>query len=583
MADIIARTGNLITQTDPNNVSTSFGWVQEPGGTWMGLTQVESKTGFKTEAGAKQWFLRRATDSQRKALATAPGITLQTNTVYWMGASSSPTMIYVTSVDDKAIEYIDPNGSPRTTERIQRIQRGIGEDLIIKGSRRWLEVYGEYQPRHAESIRSMLAGGHGMTEPLRDYDRIEISVRAKDPASGDLWRHAESYGNVVGFSPAVGPYIYKISGFRRDVEPALRDPLFEPAVGLPTVVTSASPTEPPNMLAWMIERHGESDLKMDREAHGGYVPTVGVLGNREEGRERDQIVAIGTELYGNQFAHEHDRDGVWVTYRDNRDKAYWQHAMKALVRAFEDAGFKMQGRALSSTDRPVVLYRQDLRKLAESVHGPYMQWLAEHGSQAARAALPIPIFAELAEELLRSRGLYPKGRSSIERVQPLTSEETLEAARRVGFSRAAVIEALEAAQEVDRGNQRWSAALGNAHEMGIVHQLGSRYEVTPLGRRALAAPDVKAAAFKVQTTALQADPRAVRAAVVRRLAVEKLALARAAVEEAKAAYAGQEAVVEASTGKSRATAQAKREKLALALVKQQQKLLRLLEENGHKP
>lgn len=62
------RTATLVTKTDHVNESESFGWSQDSDGTWTGLTLTRSKSGFKTERGAKQWFIRNATDSQRAAL-----------------------------------------------------------------------------------------------------------------------------------------------------------------------------------------------------------------------------------------------------------------------------------------------------------------------------------------------------------------------------------------------------------------------------------------------------------------------------------------------------------------------------------
>lgn len=149
------------------------------------------------------------------------GITLQPNTVYWMGASSSPTMIIVTKVTDDSIEYMNPFDKQK-----RKIQRWIGEDLIMQGSKRWLSSYAKYQPEMAKSIRSMLNGGPGKKEKMRDWDRVRITVRAKDPTQ-DLWRVAEQYGNVAGIDADDGVMLYEIEGFRGAVEKVKKDSRFK--------------------------------------------------------------------------------------------------------------------------------------------------------------------------------------------------------------------------------------------------------------------------------------------------------------------------------------------------------------------
>lgn len=176
----------------------------------------------------KELAAKKASEHQAQGYRIGPGglekpskgITLQPDTVYWMGASSSPSMIIVTKVTDDSIEYMDPYNKQK-----RKIQRWIGEDLIMQGSKTWLSSYARYQPEMAKSIRSMLNGGPGKKEKMRDWDRVRITVRAKDP-SQDLWRVAEQYGNVAGIDDDDGVMLYEIEGFRGSVEKVKKDNRF---------------------------------------------------------------------------------------------------------------------------------------------------------------------------------------------------------------------------------------------------------------------------------------------------------------------------------------------------------------------
>lgn len=110
-------------------------------------------------------------------------IHMQPNTIYYMGASSSPDMVIVTKVDDKAITY---RKYPFKSD--QKIQRWIGEDLIAQGSKRWLSSgYAQYHPDIARSLKSMLAGGRGQTVKPKDYEplliTVELAANVRDPYS----------------------------------------------------------------------------------------------------------------------------------------------------------------------------------------------------------------------------------------------------------------------------------------------------------------------------------------------------------------------------------------------------------------
>lgn len=148
------------------------------------------------------------------------GIFLQPNTVYYMGASSSPDMMIVSKVDETHIEYYR-----YPYETSLRMERDIAEDLITRGCRRWMENYKDFitKPgyegfaRMYASLRDMLEGKPSdMLVSVDDYRKAEVEVAIADDAPDykaeddsfpgksvkiDYWRELEQYGSVGGINP----------------------------------------------------------------------------------------------------------------------------------------------------------------------------------------------------------------------------------------------------------------------------------------------------------------------------------------------------------------------------------------------
>lgn len=294
---------------------------------------------------------------------------------------------------EKLFSKVEKAGRPKKPAEAAKPKLGHSQLLAKLGQRR-VDLYSRYGK---SAIVALPVGSYEIE--MHDSDG-ETALRHK---SGDLYDPNSAYPHAGEWTKAGVPILYEdlVDG---DVawlhQPIYYDrddaETYYPADEAPAQVSDTLPatntvhvelyhSSPGEVLAWMIERHGEPDLKMDRTAAGGYVPTPTVLGNREESREHDQIIAIGTLLVGDQFAHERESDGVWFSLRDVRDQAAWARVMGGLVRAFQDAGYKVRNPSPSySGSRPVVLYRKDLRALAESVHARYTQWLAAQGSRAAK-------------------------------------------------------------------------------------------------------------------------------------------------------------------------------------------------------
>ena len=138
-------------------------------------------------------------------------IHLEKNSVYYMGASSSPDQIIITKVDDNYLEYIKPifNNSKK-----MKIERPIGESLILDGSNTWLKTYGRFKENKkiADTLQKNLNGkkgpNNGKVSPS-EYDRYVLTIKGTK-GSNDVYGAAKQWG-------VIGPWNGK-SGEEAEVE-----------------------------------------------------------------------------------------------------------------------------------------------------------------------------------------------------------------------------------------------------------------------------------------------------------------------------------------------------------------------------
>jgi len=157
----------------------------------------------------------------------APGgskLTLQEGAAYWLGASTSPQMVILTSVGDERVKYkaYPFTGGEKTMER------WIAADLLDKGTRTHLKYYGNHMDSGLKhSLESLLRGGKGRKEDPKDYKPVIIQAVASDEFAGqDLWRAAEEYGGVGGLEKD-GETIYEISAQNKAAEAMKNDRRFK--------------------------------------------------------------------------------------------------------------------------------------------------------------------------------------------------------------------------------------------------------------------------------------------------------------------------------------------------------------------
>lgn len=218
-------------------IDTRNGDVLKPA-SWKGPAKHARGNIFTEQLGVGPHAAHYLRNQQRGRLTergiepTERGIYLAPDTKYYMGASTSPESIVVTRVTPGVIHYYHPYawGEAPGAERERRIDRWIGEDLIMQGTRTWLETYGKHRPDEAAEYEAMLRGEPGgpatHVEP-GDYDRLRVTVAPTGPEEDlDLWRLAERYGNVGGRTTPRGD-VLEVEGFRSSVMQIADDPAFK--------------------------------------------------------------------------------------------------------------------------------------------------------------------------------------------------------------------------------------------------------------------------------------------------------------------------------------------------------------------
>lgn len=132
-------------------------------------------------------------------LSALETILLVPNSVYFIGASTSPDHIVVTKVSDDEVDYVTTHNMKKA-----RLDFDIASDLIARGTKTWIDSYKSNFPKLAKSLSNNLAGKKGSENgkaKAADYIKYEVKVRSmqKEPVTGrnnDPWYELEQYGSV---------------------------------------------------------------------------------------------------------------------------------------------------------------------------------------------------------------------------------------------------------------------------------------------------------------------------------------------------------------------------------------------------
>jgi hypothetical protein len=118
----------------------------------------------------------------------------------------------------------------------------------------------------------------------------------------------------------------------------------------------------------LLKTHLAQDVKMNAQV--GYVPSKGVLAQRELHRQADEVMAIGKLVRGDFWQEWSGKDKVQVGFRDNRDRQQYTDDVEKLSDALAAKGYKLNAHASSRT-QVVVLRMKD----AEKIDAMRPEWL----------------------------------------------------------------------------------------------------------------------------------------------------------------------------------------------------------------
>lgn len=148
-------------------------------------------------------------------------IKLLPNHAYYLGASSSPSRVIVTSVGENRFTY---RSFPYQGRDIA-IEAAIGLDLIEQGCRTRHAMTKVFAPEEAAWLARVLDGGPGEPDDPARWVPVRWRVQPVKPYKGDPWYWAEEYGGVGGVETDNG-YAYEIDGYMKDAAALAADPRF---------------------------------------------------------------------------------------------------------------------------------------------------------------------------------------------------------------------------------------------------------------------------------------------------------------------------------------------------------------------
>lgn len=148
--------------------------------------------------------------------------------------------------------------------------------------------------------------------------------------------------------------------------------------------TALRESAPPDVLSWLMGRDLQGDIGRNNEA--GYIPSAPVLGNRERGRQKDEIDVLGRKQWQHNYASEWDGDTqLWITHRmASRQTGEYNQVMREFAKVLAKAGYKVKTIANKANkvliDRMYVLYNTDRIKDAERGHSKYLDAMRKGGA-----------------------------------------------------------------------------------------------------------------------------------------------------------------------------------------------------------
>jgi hypothetical protein len=131
-------------------------------------------------------------------------------------------------------------------------------------------------------------------------------------------------------------------------------------------------------------KHIPADIKMDKTSGGGYVPTKGVLGNRERHRQHAELEALGKKVRQDYWQEWNSQKGVHVGFRDNRDGDKYNQALEQLAALVKKQGYRPKISKGGTRNSLIIDFDKAKVQSAEKAHGKYLAELKKKGG-ASRA------------------------------------------------------------------------------------------------------------------------------------------------------------------------------------------------------
>ncbi len=136
-----------------------------------------------------------------------------------------------------------------------------------------------------------------------------------------------------------------------------------------------------NHLSWLKAVFTEDDIRMFVQTCGEYIPTAGVLSQREEGRQRLEIDSLGKAMLGEDYVAEGMSKGrVWIGMKGERGsiRSFRNEDIVTLSKALRRNGYKVRCQTYKGRKSLYVYHNQTLMANAAKVHPLYVAWLRKN-------------------------------------------------------------------------------------------------------------------------------------------------------------------------------------------------------------
>jgi hypothetical protein len=140
----------------------------------------------------------------------------------------------------------------------------------------------------------------------------------------------------------------------------------------------------------LLAKHLAADVKMNKR--DGYVPSKGVLAQREYSRQFDELEKLGKSVRADYWQERSGKNKVQVGFRDNRDKAEYQTAVAKLDDVFRAEGYTLFPRGMKmlspkSTGTQHVVLKSNLADKVDAMRPEWLKQMSDAGADVSESKL----------------------------------------------------------------------------------------------------------------------------------------------------------------------------------------------------